>query len=215
MNEIDARIRSIVNERRRYGWLLVALGIAMAVLTVGTALALGVAKHADNTITEHNRSAQIRDERIKRLEEALDAQRAQFEACKNRDSTHPSCRQAIAPPSEYVGTDGVDGVDGIDGRDGRDGVDGKDGKDGRNGKDGATGPRGPVGPPGPAGPTGEAGPAGPTGPKGEPGAKGEKGDTGPAGPVPESFIFTYENMVYICTLSDVVATYACVQSEAP
>ena len=155
----------------------------MAILVVG--LFVAFQKLSSTAETSANR-----DKRIDSLELILEAQREQFERCKNLPSTKANgCADPVAPPSNMIeGPIGLQGITGTTGPQGPQGVQGPQGPQGVGrrgfvGPVGRSGLSGLNGRAGPAGPMGEPGVAGPGGPKGEPGPMGQQGETGPAGPV--------------------------------
>lgn len=172
-------------KRRGLGWIAVALGFAL--LTGGIAVAIDNANEAKDSFSEVQSKAEARDTKIANLEAALNAQRDQFEACKDQKSNFPGCSQPVAPPAERVGPQGIQGVQGIQGIPGPRGPScieelGYPKCRGEKGDTGGTGATGSQGNTGQTGATGEKGEKGDKGDKGEKGDKGDTGDQGPVGP---------------------------------
>lgn len=196
-DETEYRLKRLANERRRHGLFLLLLAFIMACMVVA---GMYLFERLDRT----DDLSQARDDRIGKLEIALDAQRQQFEDCKDRPSKAPGCKEPVAPDSNTIpgpegprglqGLPGIQGIQGPRGPQGPPGPEGENGPRGRQGIQGAQGDRGPIGTAGPAGADGTdgtdgadgaPGPKGDTGepgPKGEKGDKGERGEPGPAGP---------------------------------
>lgn len=191
----DNPVEVIDQARRRRGIGYIAMGVAMLLVTLAAFVAVRESNEAktDVDVLEYN-SAQ-RAIRVDNLEKALEAQRAQFEACKDKKSNAPGCRQAIAPPADNVGPVVVEGApgpagpQGLQGVPGRDGVDGDDGVGipgaaGANGKDG-------VGIDGSDGQPGSPGAPGKDGQPGPPGKDGKDGTNGKDAPSPFPFSFSF------------------------
>lgn len=191
----DDPMQVVNSARQRRGFGYIAAGIAFALLTTGVYVAVEKADRAEELTVTAREGSSLRDVKIENLAKALEAQREQFEACKNKKAGAPGCITAVAPAPGDVGPQGIQGIQGVpgppgpagpQGPQGLQGVPGVDGKEGPVGPTGAPGPRGPIGPvsevPGPPGPTGGPGPKGETGPKGADGNVGPKGETGPEGP---------------------------------
>jgi len=164
-------------ERRDAWWFI---GLALAIFLLGSTFAL-YAHHQDQ------RNATT-DETTAQLSAALDAQRAQFQFCKDKSSQHLGCEKPVTPqavtiagPQGAPGLQGLPGQAGQNGQVGRQGPPGPPGPEGPPGANGKNGDHGAQGPPGPTGATG-VGTTGDTGPAGADGAPGAKGDTGPQGP---------------------------------
>lgn len=199
-NPID--VMNAAGRRRGLWYILVA--IILAILTVAVFLAVRDADRAKEDV-EAIKESRIEDNiRVENLEKALDAQRAQFEACKDKRRNAPGCTKAVAPSSGNVGPQGIPGlqgppgVTGLQGPQGLQGVPGRDGRQGRPGPPGADGQPGGAGMNGTDGLNGSDGADGAPGPAGPPGPKGETGTTGPPGPAgesayPFSFTFTVQN----------------------
>jgi hypothetical protein len=174
--EVQQVVEAQQRRSKRRGWGLIIGSIAFALLTLGIGWALAETNNASDAVDRLEASAveakersEARDQKISNLELLLDAQREQFEACKDQASDAPGCSQPITPPAADVGPQGIQGSQGVQG------IQGIPGPQGRTG---------PPGPPGPVGPTGQT-IQGETGSKGDPGndgSKGEKGDAGNTGP---------------------------------
>lgn len=226
-NEIEERVDALGRERKRRGWGLIALAIVLVAL-MGAIWSL--AREMDTQNVKSEQKATIRDARIDNLEKALSAQRAQFEACKDKKANTPGCTEPIAPAPGNVGPQGIQGVQGpagiqglqgVPGQTGPKGDTGSTGETGASGVNGATGPTGEKGATGTAGTNGEDGATGPAGANGEPGPKGEKGEpgeqgpTGPQGPVgpqgsmPDSWTMIVDGITYSCVREEGTTNYLC------
>lgn len=169
--EQDPFLRRYEGVKRRQGVFMIILGIILGLLVLG-------GFYLFDQLGKTQSLSESRDEKIGKLEAALDAQRAQFERCKDLPPTATGCLKPIAPASTSIpGPEGPAGVQGIQGIPGPQGLQGPRGLQGVMGKKGDTGATGATGAKGETGATGATGPVGPEGPK------GEKGDTGPEGPV--------------------------------
>lgn len=213
-------IAVVESARRRRGIGYILMSTVLAVLTGSVAFAVRDASSARDDVTAIEQSASKTDERIGGLEQALEAQRAQFQACKNRKPGSVGCKEPVAPPAENIGPQGVQGIQGPPGEDGKDGKDGKDGEQGLQGpqglqgvpgEDGTDGSSGTAGSDGESiqGPAGPPGPAGPAGPPGKDGKDGAAGPPGPEGPPPDSFKFTYLGIEYVCADGDGDGQFNC------
>jgi hypothetical protein len=166
--QVDKYMHKVQRERKRRGWHTVAIAVVAGLLTLGVA-------YADIAVSNQSADLNNYKGRVSALEGALDSQRQQFNACKDKPANTPGCRTPVAPPASLIpgpkgdqGTQGLQGLPGIPGQ------------------QGDIGPRGPRGFPGPKGDIGKNGNT-VTGPQGEPGASvtgppGPIGSTGPAGP---------------------------------
>ena len=189
MSEVETVVADIARDRRRNGAVLLVLGVVLAVLTGAVWFAFSEANTANNAAKESRDDTTAATVRIDSLEKALNAQRAQFEACKDKRPGARGCTKPVTPPAKNVGPQGVQGIQGIQGVQGPQGLQGIRGLRGLRGFTGAPGEdgqsiKGDKGDTGATGNTGSAGPPGPPGPTGtgEKGDKGDTGDTGPAGP---------------------------------
>ena len=219
-DEVELAIKRLENEKKRHGIFLLILALLLALLTATGFWMISQWNETDDDLEQTRNLSEQRDIRISSLEVALEAQREQFNRCKDESSSEPGCSHPVAPAPSL-----------IEGPQGEQGLPGPEGPPGPQGLRGATGPQGPRGPLGPVGATGKQGIAGlngatgPTGPtgakgekgdkgdKGEKGDKGDKGDPGPPGPqgelgspgpagesaLPFSFSFTVQDVTYTVT----------------
>lgn len=184
-DETEYRLRRLANERRRHGLFLLVLAFIMACMVVAGMYLFQRLDTTDNL-------SRARDDRIGKLEVALDAQRQQFEDCKDRSSKAPGCEEPVAPDSGTIpGPEGPQGIQGLPGLPGQQGIQGlrgiqgpqgENGPRGRQGIQGIAGANGIDGQDGVDGTDGQDGAPGPKGDKGDPGPKGDKGDRGEPGP---------------------------------
>jgi hypothetical protein len=219
MNEVDQNLHRLERARRRNGWQWLAVAIVLAVLVGVGLFALGTADGARDDVKGLNATLSQQAVRVQNLEEALSAQRAQFQACKDKYPGSAGCTTPVAPAPGQVGPQGVpgfqgnpgnQGIQGPRGLQGPPGLQGPQGLDGRPGLDGGTGPQGhpgDAGSPGPNGASGAPGDLGPQGPQGDQGPKGDTGDQGPSGkdaPAITGFSFGSDptDCKLIVTLSD-------------
>lgn len=228
MNITDDPLKQVDAAQRRRGWWYLLAALCFGLLTTLGAFALHEASIARDEVTDFKAGAQERTLRIENLESALEAQRRQFEACKDKESTAPGCATAVAPPAAEIGPPGLPGIQGLAGRDGlngspgADGADGRDGKDGLNGEPGSTGATGTAGKDGSSGTDGKDGATGATGPAGKDGADGKDGATGatgatgpqgPPGTFPSTLVLRYDGSIFTCTLGT-DESYNCVISAS-
>ena len=165
--ELDRALAPINKEARRNGYVLIGMALCLA-----GSLLFAWLLYSNAT------------GKVDALSEALDAQRAQFQACQ-KQPPGPECQQPVAPPAKDIAPPGdrlIPGPPGARGDQGEQGPPGPQGPPGSSGEDGQPGPPGPRGTTGPAGPTGQGGPPGPAGSDGSPGKPGDQGPAGPAGP---------------------------------
>lgn len=223
---VEPEVAVVNRSQRRRGVWYIVMALVMAALTFGVWLAFSEADQTSEQLQEVRANNQQRDLQIQNLQTSLDAQIAQFEACKDKEPGTPGCISAVSPDASQVGPQGVQGLQGIpgpigpagpQGPQGLQGVPGVDGEDGQNGADGATiagptGATGTQGDTGATGPQGDTGPAGPPGPTGPPGATGAMGEQGPP---PESFSFENFGVTYTCTDPEGDGNYACTAGTSP
>lgn len=211
-------------QKRRGVWYILGAFLGAAIIIVAL-MAMNDADRAREDVSKLKATADVNVTRLGNLEQALEAQRAQFEACKNKKSTTAGCDEPVAPAPGNIGPQGTQGIQGIPGPigppgpqgvPGIQGVPGTDGRDGEAGQPGANGEGIPGAPgadgaPGPAGPPGTAGKDGQNGKDGQPGPVGPTGPPGPAG-YPESFNYTdIAGREYICTDDNADRSYECEQ----
>ena len=218
--EVEKNVRHLRDERRGLGRWLLALGLACAILTGGVWFAVSDAHDAHSEVTGIKAAAAERDVRIENLERSLAAQRAQFQACKDKQPGTKGCTTPVAPSPGEIGPQGVQGIQGTEGPPGPEGpqgpqglqgVPGPDGPAGHMGQPGQPGDAGSPGPSGAPGSTGDVGPQGPQGeqgPPGPPGADGKDGQPGADGK--DAFPFTFVFTVPGVTPVSPDRTYACV-----
>lgn len=175
-------IAVVESARKRRGVGYIGIALVLAVLTGSVGIAVNEADTANDEVTAVRDEATERDVRIKNLEKALNAQRAQFEACKNKSANSPGCTTPVAPAATDIGPQGVQGLQGIPGPRGPQGPQGPQGLQGLQGVQGVPGLDGDDGTNGSKGRPGIAGSDGTDGVNGQPGATGSKGDTGVQGP---------------------------------
>jgi len=190
VQQTDEAVDALNRRERRRGLAWLGVGVVMALLTVGVGVAVNDADDAKDETKAIRSEAAERDTKIDNLEKALEAQRAQFEACRDKDANAPGCKEPVAPSPSQIGPQGIQGIQGIPGEQGAQGPQGLQGVPGEDGEPGPIGPRGlrgligaigPAGLNGSDGATGPAGAQGPAGPKGDTGAQGPAGPAGPAG----------------------------------
>lgn len=224
-DETDEALIRLVHERRRSGAYQIVMALIMAAMLVG----LFMLFHANN---REQRNREKADDKISTLVQALDAQRTQFQQCRDKKPGATGCTVPVAPdPAEVIsgpkGQPGAQGIQGLTGPPGPRGLPGQRGKKGstgssgpqgsvglsgspgKNGSDGATGPEGPQGPQGPKGDKGDTGEKGDPGSPGADGATGPAGPAGPTGPEPGSFSFNYLAVTYTCSDPEGDGSYTC------
>jgi hypothetical protein len=211
--ETDAAVHRYEKERKQRGLFMLSIALILALLVGGGLYLKGELDSAE-------KQNQRRDSKISVLEANLDAQRQQFENCKDVSSKVEGCDEPVAPAPENIpGPQGIPGLQGIPGPEGPIGPQGIQGIQGIVGKAGPPGPKGDkgdlgdtgavgnegsTGEPGPAGPQGEAGPAGPA---------GADGAAGPPGPTcPDGYEATE---VVLLTDGGPTPAVVCTQTEAP
>lgn len=174
--ETDQVLDKLSRERKRDGVFKLVLAAVLAALVLGV---FALWQDLQST-TEAEADSKAR---IGKLEVALDAQRTQFNNCKDQPINSPGCVVAVAPPADSIpGPQGEPGSQGLQGVTGVQGPPGKPGATGARGPRGLTGAEGATGESGPAGSSGSDGQPGPQGPAGEAGPQGPPGEAGPAGP---------------------------------
>lgn len=181
-HEVEEHIAHIDQDRRRRAWGVIALGVILGVVTGVAAFALYSADTAHDDVKEIKADGVSRENRVDSLESALNAQRAQFEACKDQKATEPGCSEPVAPPAGDIGPQGLQGLQGLPGPAGKNGSNGANGSNGQDGSNGAAGANGNIGTSGTNGEPGKDGEPGSPGADGKAGTDGTPGAQGPAGP---------------------------------
>lgn len=214
--EVTTAIYRLEKEKKRHGIFLLILALVLALLTVAGIWMFDQWNKTDNDLQRSLGFSAAQDSRIGDLEDALDAQRKQFEACKDKPAGAPGCSQPVSPGSNQIpgppGDQGVQGAQGIQGIQGAQGIPGHIGRTGLSCVQdlGLVACRGPVGPVGPAGADGLNGTNGTNGidgkdgQNGQDGAPGQKGDKGDPGISTASFVCnaTDTGITLVITLDD-------------
>ena len=181
--QVDERVRA----RRREALIRIAVGLGLVVVAVFSLLALQSSGRAESKATSATIVATTNGQKVSEnkqlLEETrnlLQAQKDQFNRCKNKPASTPGCASAIAPEIQTLPkpADPVL-IPGPVGRTGAQGIQGLPGPQGPQGIQGLPGPVGPTGAMGVRGAGGEVGATGPAGANGTDGSDGQDGQNPP------------------------------------
>lgn len=114
MNETDLQIQRFQRETRRHGLFLIFLAIVIALLCALGLWLLSQYASADRKLDQTKEYSQRQDTRMGDLEDALEAQRNQFEKCKDAAPETPGCTEPVAPDPEVIpGPEGERGSRGL------------------------------------------------------------------------------------------------------
>lgn len=193
-NETEVAVRRYERENRSRGLYMVLIAFVLGGLVAG---GFYLKEELDQQEIAATKREEARDAKIAVLEAALDAQRTQFENCKDISSDTQGCDQPVSPPVGAIpGPQGLQGIQGIPGPEGPIGPQGIQGIQGPRGPPGEKGDLGDTGAVGQTGSIGEPGPAGAQGEPGPAGPKGEPGEAGPPGPTcPDGYTATQVDLI--------------------
>lgn len=179
MSQDNEVFNRIAKKRKSDGRSFLYLGLILAVVLITLAIFASRAQKADDRAKKAIAVTEQQSTRVGNLATALNAQRKQFIACKDRKKNTRGCQKPVAPPAGTVGPPGAQGLQGLQGITGIQGI---QGPQGRPGADGAAGATGAVGLTGATGLSGKDGADGPAGQQGDPGPAGPQGNPGQQGP---------------------------------